>query len=213
MNLPFQWLGFGDDTTPAFSPAQKQTLSDARTALNNVAEIHVLAPTDYATEINAMKKSGVLGQSADVNSRGVAIDPNPTGAKARVLIRSDAFDQSMTHEISHPIVARMTPEETEAMFQLSSRNNSPDMFTREYTKNYQQGPVNFSDLPTEQGIANGTQQYLTGDLHGLTKDDMKREMVTEAVGRLFNGDTVNSFTRNPTVLRNAQTALGGILGR
>jgi hypothetical protein len=42
---------------------------------------------------------------------------------------------------------------------------------------------------------------------------MKREMVTEAVGRLFNGDTVNSFTRNPTVLRNAQTAIGGILGR
>jgi hypothetical protein len=129
MNLPFRSI-LGDDTTPVFSPAQRQTLSDARTALNNVAEIHVLAPSDYATEINAMKQRGVLGQSADVASRGVSIDPNPTGDKASVLIRSDAFNDAMTHEISHPVVARMTPEEQEAMFQLSSRNNSPDMFTR-----------------------------------------------------------------------------------
>lgn len=197
------------DTVPAYSDAQKQTFHNTRSVLNGAMEIHVLGDNDFVNEMNRMNATGVIS-NPDVNARGVFVDPNPGGAQPRVIVRGTAFDQAFNHEVAHGIVSRFTPQEHDAIYQLTARQNNPDLFTAKYTHGM---ATALSDLPTQAGIDAGTEQYQKGRLNGLSQEDIKREMVVEATASLFNGGSIDSFTRNPTLLRNAKMALGGVLAK
>jgi hypothetical protein len=194
---------------PLFSDAKKQTFANTRAAMKDKFEIHLTTPSEFAAEQTRMNSLGRFNNPA-VNSRGVFVDTNPDGPMPRVIIRTDHFNDGMQHETAHGAVHLMTPDEQEAMFQLQARRINPDQFVSNYTG----GDVNaLSDLPTEAGILNGTEQHLQGKWNGLTQEGAKREMVVDAVSSLFRGDSIANFTRNPTIRRLAQSALSGTLAR
>lgn len=218
----------------AYSNAQKQAFHTARFAMNGAAEIHILPPPLYEREIKAMNDRGVI-QNPDVNSRGVTIDPNPSARvtnmdvskinsygppenpqgppelqQSRILIRGTpaSLDAALTHEMSHPFVNRMSIADQDNLFNLITRQNDPNVFTHNYTK----GITNYDHLPSEDGVANGTEPYVP-ELPYMTKEDMKREMITENLSGLFKGDLLTKYSRNPGLIRGGQMVLGNILER
>jgi hypothetical protein len=218
----------------AYSNAQKQAFHTARFAMNGAAEIHILPSDLYAREMNAMNERGVI-QNPDVNSRGVTIDPNPSARapemdvsklnaygppenpqgppelqQSRILIRGTpaSLDAALTHEMSHPFVNRMSIADQDNLFNLITRQNDPNVFTHNYTN----GVTNYDHLPSEDGVANGTEPYVA-QLPYMTKEDMKREMITENLSGLFKGDLLTKYSRNPGLIRGGQMVLGNILER
>jgi hypothetical protein len=196
---------------PLLSNGQRRTINDLRTQIAGLAELYVLNPKAYEAEVQRMSASG-YANDPQINSRGVAIDPNPGTNQARVLVRSDYVDQAIHHELSHPIVNRMSPEDLQTAFQAYTRTNDPNDFTENYTRLGSQGTkwVDYDHLPTEAGVANGTEQYAPG-FWGTNKEDMQREMATEAVSGLLKGGSIRDLTRDPTMLHQTQQMLWRVL--
>jgi hypothetical protein len=198
---------------PSLSNDLKHNINDLRTQYDPLAEIYVLNPKAYGIEQQRMYDMGWL-QNVDAKASGVTFDPNP-GYKARILIRNDlnSINRALQHEVAHPIVNRLyeqNPEGFNNVFEAVTRNNDPNDFTLNYTCRIHAGGVDYDSLPTEEGIKNGTEQYVPGFEH-TTKDDMAKEMVTEAVSGWLRGGSIKSLTRDPTLFRHVQNAWWGIL--
>jgi hypothetical protein len=195
---------------PNISNSLRHTLNDLRQQYGPLAEIYLLNPTAYKVEQQRMYDAGWL-QNVDANASGVTIDPNPD-YRARIFIRNDpvSISRALFHEIAHPIVNRMSPEDIGTLFDLYSRQTSPNEFTLNYTRGLRAGGINYNALPTEEGIENGTEQYVPG-FDFLTKDDMRKEMAAEALSGLLKGGNIKMFTRDPTLIHQAQQAFWRVL--
>jgi hypothetical protein len=199
---------------PMFSNAQKHLINQTRTQANGMSEIYVLNPKPYAAEMERMQNLGWMNDPV-MNSRGVAIDPNPGQNQARVLVRADAFDDAFHHELAHPIISRMelgNPQDLSTFFQAFSRTNDPNDFTSDYTSRATLGQqsATYDQLPSQTEINNGTGQFVPG-LRGMTKEDMQREMATEALSGLLKGGSIRDLTRDPTMFHQTQQAFWRVL--
>jgi hypothetical protein len=200
-----------DSTTgqPVFSNSKQNLINNTRSALNGMAEVYVLNPASYEDQIGKMADRGVISNPL-VNSRGIAIDPSPDTNQARILVRSDSFDEAFAHELGHPLYSRLSPEDQDLAFKLYARKNDPNAFTQNYTSKLPGSPpggVTFDSLPTEAEAAAGK----VSPMPGMSQEDMKNEMGAEAISGLVKGGALNDLTRNPGLIHQGRQMVGRIL--
>ena len=139
---------------PVRTNAERHTFNELQNQFEGIAQLHVLDKDPFAAEVQRLSNLGYINDP-EINARGVAIDPTPGATKARILIRSDHFDDAIHHELSHAIVNRMAPQDKADLFSVYRINNDPNDFSQTwYGKKYNNLPENDADAAA-QGLPSG----------------------------------------------------------
>lgn len=190
-------------------PALKEQVNGMRALTKGKAEVYVLPDAEFEQQARA----GAIANGLDpgkVNAAGVTMATG-SGGTPQAFIRHTKVKDALYHETGHALWPFLDPASKQAFTDAYLATKNPDTLVRNYVKEFTgvDHGVGFNDLPTEQQVSDGAPPGPAG----LTRERALEEMGADNFDSIFKGQSVTQLSKDPTVRRQMQFALGTVLER